>query len=86
MRKEIIGAFLGAALLFVLGVGLGLHAQQPDPTPRFEMLGREELDGNKTGQPAKVFVYVDKAMHNEILCFAGEYRETLSCFESGRKR
>jgi hypothetical protein len=63
-----------------------LWAATSDPSPRFELLGVETLAGNHTGQPAKVFVYKDKALNNEVLCFAGEMRETLSCFESGRLR
>jgi len=58
----------------------------PDPSPRFELLGVERLPATHSGEPAKVFVYRDGATHDEIICFAGEMRETMSCYKSGRLR
>lgn len=82
MRKFLAVAI--AAALFVAGMLAG--AQQNDPSPRFEILGRELLETPNSGSPAKVFVYRDKATGAEILCFSGEFRETLSCLLSGRNR
>lgn len=76
------------ARLFCLLLFAGLVIAQPDPSPRMVYLGKEDTASftDPTGAPGRVFYYVDKATGNEIICFAGINRETLSCLQSGRKR
>lgn len=81
MLKVTGGIVLTVAVLLAVG-----RAYTNDPSPRFRLLGRELLETPNNAAPAKVFVYQDRATGDEIICFSGELRETLSCLKTGRMR
>jgi hypothetical protein len=88
-RIGVVIALVIMGLLFIFLISDAYaqqRAQQNDPSPRFQLLGRELLQTPNTSAPAKVFVYWDKVTRDEIVCFSGESRETLSCYRSGRQR
>lgn len=64
-----------------------VKAGNGDPDPRMEYLGFEKLQQpDIQGQPTRVLFYKDRVTNDEIQCFTGTFRETMSCFPSGRKR
>jgi hypothetical protein len=81
MRKALmVTAILGIA-------GALLYAGVSDPSPRIVYLGEEYIkQPDIQGEPARVFFYKDAATNDEIVCFTGNLRETLSCFKTGRIR
>lgn len=83
--------YLALLVAIIAGVMLAephaATAGNGDPDPRIEYLGTEIIQQpDIQGQPNRVFFYKDRVTNEEVQCYAGKFRETLSCFPSGRKR